>query len=1399
MNDPGTGAAPDPLFNPQYSQFCYEIPFMPGQTQYMDTPVVPTSAFAGAGYNNPDCNYPALTPAIKEVDGDGVGPWVAGTSGHVTFTVTALEDTNVPNNGYSGPSATAAPFNEKTVPRHYGFGATKGTVTIGTYAVPAASITTWNDTTIVFTVPLVTATGSNVPLCSLQQQAQYGGSNARCGELSIATADGKQSIDTVTVTVGGKSPTHVAASGSVQSAIDAALPGDLIIVDPTCTATVATTTPAVAVGQGVSCASTANQPSKSASAHTELLLMWKPVRLQGVGAFSSVLNANTQPAGKMDPWRAKVDCLFGLSRDGQPISNGSDVPKPGYNLNHAVGFEPPNAYDSTGQYTCGTTNGIAWAAFNGKDNNPQVDRLPLEAVVGWDTTLNGNLAELLQEPSLMGAFEGAGITVLAKGVRYPSGVEVFGTGQDTTAGANIAHEGQMPLGTVLLTGSAADCNTLGTGAKTGYSSNFNCNPSRIDGLSITDSSQGGGGIFAHAWAHNLEISNNRIYNNTGTLTGGIDIGQGESPDALLAGNGGDPLASGNPPAGGGFDQQPWTCVPGAVTGSIAAGFTQVPIPPGFTANDELPFCYNTYVNIHNNAVSQNSSIGDEVFSGTPAGAGGISLAPGADFYKVNYNWVCGNLSTGDGGGVAHIGFSYNGDIEHNTILFNQSTNPTIPTNGGGLIVMGAAPDGGQPGAPVGAECGSVTDVDCQPGLSDGAGPGLVINANLILGNAAESGSGGGIRFQDVDGTELAFFPNGNATKTRPNIAPTFVGSNGTTPSPSPWYSVSVTNNIIANNVAGWDGAGVSLQDALAVNFINNTVMSNDSTASSGVLFNTLGAPEASAPGSNCIQAGGTTRSCPQPAGLVTMRNTAPLTASVLALVCPAGHGSTLLQTCKNFSIPILDNDVFWQNRSFYIGVGSLGTGTLNQQNVVSLYNAFANTQAASEPTADATQANGTGVLITGGTGACVTPNAAPNYWDLGVRGDTVRNAAGAGNPRLTPTYSTITDAADYPGTLLAPSHNSASNPTVLSQYCNGSRTPPEFKSLGYQVPPGIADATVPNPIFNLTPTATVDEGNNWINISWGPLSLINTVANTPLGNYGLASSSPAINYIASTGASAANYTEAPPLDFYNNPRKTNGAVDAGAVEFVATGTVAIASVTGGPLAFGNVVVGTTSSAQTLTPHNNGPAATTLTGINIVVTAPFARPAGAAGGTCGVTLAGGGATCTINIVFAPTATGASTGSATVTASVGVTGSPVTLTGTGVAPLVAATLTPTTHNYGTVTRTCPGTTLAQIAACALDPTQMYTLTNTGNVTLTGIGNGVLGGTNATEFTYKPALSTCGPAVGGQLVANTTLAPGGTCVVTVQFQPKTAQTTGLKTATISVTDAAGTQTSTLTGTAN
>jgi hypothetical protein len=1310
MNDRGDGATPDPLFNSSYSQFCYELPYMPGQTGYFDTPVVPTAAFS-AGYNHPDCAYPEATPAIAEVDGDGNGPWVSAAT--KPLTITALGNLSVENYAYSGPSATTVPFNAKTVQRHYGFGSqctspvagsstcnTLSSVTIGGVNAP---ITSWSDTSISVTVP------SGVPNCAIQQQAQYGGSTAQCGQLVITSGNGKQSVDTVTVTIGGKAPTYVtnnapltpSGSGAIQQAIDAAEPGDLIMIPP--------------------------------GTYYEMLLMWKPVRLQGVGATSTIIDAKTQPAGKLDTWRHQVNCLFGLALNGAPMSATNP-------------YDPTPASSTYTQLTCGSTNGTPWYGFNGGPNSPQVDRLPMEGIVGWDTSVNGNLAQLLQEPSLMGAYEGAGITILSKGVNVPS------SGTSTYYGAGST-ESAYPTGTTVLT--AADC-TSGRGRTNPYPSNFQCNPSSIDGLTVTDASQGGGGIFAHAWAHNLQIANDRVYGNIGTLSGGINIGQGESPDIYSAGTA--------------ADSDPGSCR------NVATD------PLGL----ELPYCFDMNVNVHNNFVTSNTSIGDELFSGTPAGAGGVTFCTGADYYKFNYNWVCGNQSTGDGGGVAHLGFIWYGDIEHNTIIFNQSTNPTISTNGGGLIVMGAAPDGF---TAAGIECGgTAADADCAPGLPDGTGPGLVINANLFQGNAAESGSGGGLRLQSVNGTEIATFPNGSSSQRL------FGLPNSLTSQPN-WNTVTVTNNIIANNVAGWDGGGVSLQDALAVNLINNTIVSNDTTASAGVLFNTLGAPLASAPGvvTSGQTANGTT-SLPQPAGLVTMQNSVNLTSTFpgLHIVCPANHPN-----CTSISFPYLANDVFWQNRSFNIGVGD-AIDPAHQQHLISMYQAFTTNLAASQPQNDATTADGNGTIITGGTGACTVAS----YWDIGIRGD-----KGPGDHSslftLAPAYSVLTSSKENGGGTNIVN----ADPTVVSHYCNGARTPPEFGGTGYQVPPGISDATVPNPIFNLLPSATVDEGNNWVNITWGPLSLSNPVTGARLGNYTLAAQSPAIDYIphCTNGTDNPNctgfgnavnpaYTSAPTTDFFGNPRPDvrNSSIDIGAVEYQTPANPAIVAVTPTSLSFGNVTDGTTSAAKTLTVANTGGSAFTFT--SIVVTAPFSQ----AGGTCGATLAAN-ASCTILVTFSPTAPpGLAKGTVTITGSVPVTGSPVALSGTGVAAVVSATLTPTSWTVRQ-TRNCPGTGFGVIA-CGLDPTQAFTLTNTGNVTLTGIAQGALGGTaaNVANYTVIRLLSTCGPAGNGQLTGNTTLAPGASCAVTVQFKPLTSQAAGAKPATISVTDAAGTQSSALNGTA-
>ncbi len=1162
MNDPGpildtrTGSPTngqlitDPLFNPAYSDFCYEQPYMPGLTVYGDTPVVPTQAFVGAAYNNPDCNYPDATPGIKEVDGDGIGPWVSKSG--VTLTITALGDQQAGNSAYAGPSANVAPFNLKTVTRHYGFGGqclspTAGSTTCNTLSSVTiggrpATIDSWSDTQILVTVP------TGVPDCAVQQQAQYGGSTAQCGQLFITAGNGKQSIDTVSVTIGGKRPTHVSATASVQSAIDAAAPGDLLMVDPTCM-TVATTAAPSAVATCSTAALNTATPTQTASmgSHNEILIMWKPVRLQGVGAATSVINANTFPSGKLlDPWRRHVNCLFGLTLAGVPTTASSGA----------------GSYDSTGVYSCPDTG---WNYYNGGPNTPQIDRLPLEATVGWDATLNGNLAEQMQEPSLMGAFEGAGITVLGKSLEF-HGANPWGI------------EGSFPTSTTLLTGvgpvptalPVGDDNSLchtvtysSTGAATvasdtnPYPSNFACNPSSIDGLTVTNSSQGGGGIFAHGWAHHLQVANNRIFNNVGTLTGGISVGQGEFPPTYVQ--------------GGTDNSAPGSCSDGT----------------GFVTNQHLPYCLQLQVNVHNNYITDNSSLGDELFSGTLSGGGGATFCTGNDYYKFNFNWVCGNVSSGEGGGLVHLGEIQNGDIEHNSIVLNQSNNPTIPTNGGGIQIMGT-PDTD----PV---CGTQTDVDCPPGLSDGIGHNLIINANLIQGNMAESGSGGGIRLQQVNGTDVSTFPS------QPNL----------------WNNVSITNNMIVNNVAGWDGGGISLQDSLGVSIINNTIASNDALASSGVLTQSIGLPQASAPAGSgtCVSATGTTVSCPQSAGVTSTQHSPIFTTSLtgITITCPTGQPN-----CQGFSSPLLQNNVIWQNRSFEIGVGGPGTGNLNQQNLVSLFNAFSGTAAPAQTA----------------SGQC---SSGVSYWDLGVRGDTAAGNHASGFT-LNPTYSVLDDSGYAASNL-------TTNPSIVGQYCNGSRVPPECTAAngcggpnGYGVPPGIADALTPNPVFSLTPAATVDEGNNWINVSWGPLALSNdAVTGGASGNYGggplfanyvLGAGSTAIDYVPLNSTTLPATTPNLSTDFFGNPRpdpSVPNKFDVGAVEFQGSGVGTIASVAPNTGAQGTVVpVTITGTGLALTSAVNV-SGTGVTVSNVVdvsattVTATFTIAANATLGARNVTV------------------------------------------------------------------------------------------------------------------------------------------------------------------------------------
>ena len=165
-----------------------------------------------------------------------------------------------------------------------------------------------------------------------------------------------------------------------------------------------------------------------------------------------------------------------------------------------------------------------------------------------------------------------------------------------------------------------------------------------------------------------------------------------------------------------------------------------------------------------------------------------------------------------------------------------------------------------------------------------------------------------------------------------------------------------------------------------------------------------------------------------------------------------------LRTANAISQPELLNDIIWQNRSFYYS----GDGRLCVGNTVPV----GGCTTLPDQTA---------------TGQCVSGAA---YWEIGVLG----NASPAPTaPALNPLFSTMTSTAGY-----AASNQTAAS-TLLSaagQYCNGSRVPPEY-------------ALVLNPpsVKNFQVAATLDEGNNYVNMRYGPLYVENPANGTTFGNY----------------------------------------------------------------------------------------------------------------------------------------------------------------------------------------------------------------------------------------------------------------------------------------------------------
>jgi hypothetical protein len=328
----------------------------------------------------------------------------------------------------------------------------------------------------------------------------------------------------------------------------------------------------------------------------------------------------------------------------------------------------------------------------------------------------------------------------------------------------------------------------------------NTSAARIDGLMVTGASEGGG-ILVNGYANYLQISNNKIVGNSGIYGGGVRVGH-----------------------------------PGLLN----------------TATNDYTDAQNDNLNIHHNHIALNG--------GMNGVGGGVAMCNGADSYRVEFNYVCGNFSRGNGGGIAHLGRSNNGVINRNTVLLNQAFSAGVGSNGGGIFV------GGLPAVTAGQ-------------LSAGTGT-VDITANLIQGNHAATGDGGGIRLQYVNGRDVQAAPN----------------------NPLTWYRVRVDNNMLVNNVAGHAGGGISMQDVAASGRIGLDVI----TGASRLLHNTVAHNDSTATSIAAFAAGNQNQSTPQPAGIVSWNHSAAL---VTAMTNPAFR--------TTFSDPTVLNNIVWRNRSFY--------------------------------------------------------------------------------------------------------------------------------------------------------------------------------------------------------------------------------------------------------------------------------------------------------------------------------------------------------------------------------------------------------------------------------------------------------------------------------------------------
>jgi len=488
----------DPFFNPAYGQEVIREnwPFLAGQTTFIDTIVIPNSAFVGNRVPL-NCDFSDHTPEILRVDGPKGGPIVFESApGPEQITIQSVGPLTVNNPDYN-PNIPVTDANPITLVRDHGFGATPGSITVTTPVT--VTVGAGGAAQGATSIPVAALTGA-VPSGTL---LDFGS-----GKSARLAATAPERATTLSVSALPRALVQNDASNydivTPLSGLGWAVDGKTIS---------ATVPPGIKTGQLL--------VTRGDNGKTTMVGVTLHVNDPRVG----VHRVSPPPPGCLSEAggiTVNVTTASGatVAKSCRPIQDAIDGVIDG-NPNHPTNGTRPGdlILIAPGRYL---ENVVMWKPV-------QLQGYGAESTVIDNTLATGNFP--------LTDFQFAEIQ--AKLLTGDIGL-VPGVGNDFVLeqGAGITVAGCVPTVNPYVPAFPLDspaCPSYTTpGNPVPYTNYFGQQlpaPPLIDGLTVTGSIESGGGILMHGFANNIKISNCEIFANQGSIGGGIRYGTGSIADA----------------------------------------------------------------------------------------------------------------------------------------------------------------------------------------------------------------------------------------------------------------------------------------------------------------------------------------------------------------------------------------------------------------------------------------------------------------------------------------------------------------------------------------------------------------------------------------------------------------------------------------------------------------------------------------------------------------------------------------------------------------------------------------------------------------------------------------------------------------------------------------------------